>query len=288
MGLAKLHEAGFETVVHEQVAKQSFTFAANDQERADALWELSTDELIDILWCARGGYGATRLLPILQNLTERDGPPRKKLLVGFSDVTVLHEFVRTAGTGPPCTRRCLGLLSLFICTNQWAAVLRAFTATPPEPWSPHRLEFLATPGPPIPRRWSAHMTLWQVLCGTPWQPSAAGKMLFFEDVGETWYRVDRMVTSLLQARRLKEPGSSPAISKTERREHHGAEGWRQSGKIPLRRSTSARRACRDFGNLADKLKIPIASASPSATGQISGHCRWEQLSPHAGWWAAID
>src|SRR2546421_10904197 len=95
-GLQKLHEAGFETVVHEQVARQSFTFAGPDQDRAEALWELATDETIDILWCARGGYGATRLLPLLQDLTKRHGPPRKKLLVGYSDVTVIHEFVRTS------------------------------------------------------------------------------------------------------------------------------------------------------------------------------------------------
>ena len=43
------------------------------------------------------------------------------------------------------------------------------------------------------------LTLWAALCGTPWQPSAAGKILFFEDLSEAWYRIDRMVTQLLQA-----------------------------------------------------------------------------------------
>jgi hypothetical protein len=45
---------------------------------------MASDDRIDILWAARGGYGASRLLPILDQITQARGKPkRKKLLVGF-------------------------------------------------------------------------------------------------------------------------------------------------------------------------------------------------------------
>src|SRR5213078_240138 len=84
IGISRLREAGFETVVHEQCASQCFTFAGSDEDRAAALWEMSTDESIDVIWCARGGYGATRLLPILDELTKKNSPPQRKLLIGYS------------------------------------------------------------------------------------------------------------------------------------------------------------------------------------------------------------
>ncbi|HEV8377581.1 MAG TPA: LD-carboxypeptidase, partial [Tepidisphaeraceae bacterium] len=203
MGLQCLHDAGFATVVHEQCSQQSFTFAGTDEERAEAIWEFATDHSIDILWCARGGYGATRLLPLLHDLTQRHGPPRKKLLIGYSDVTVLHEFVRTHwswSTLHAVMPAAHGFNHL--PPDQWAATVRAIRRDPiPEPWSPHRIEFLANP-PTTPIEAplvGGTLTLWAALCGTRDQPSAQNKMLFFEDLGETWYRIDRMVTQLLQA-----------------------------------------------------------------------------------------
>src|SRR4051794_2245356 len=95
-GIDHLRASGFEPVVHAQVPKQHFTFAGPDEERAGAIYEYATDPSIDVLWAARGGYGAGRLLPILDRLTaERGVPPQRKLLVGYSDVTVLHEYART-------------------------------------------------------------------------------------------------------------------------------------------------------------------------------------------------
>jgi len=94
-GINHLRATGFDPVVHAQVPTQHFTFAGRDDERAAAIYEYATDPNVSVLWAARGGYGAGRLLPLLDDLTAQCGaPPRGKLLVGYSDVTVLHEFVR--------------------------------------------------------------------------------------------------------------------------------------------------------------------------------------------------
>jgi muramoyltetrapeptide carboxypeptidase len=273
IGLQKLHDAGFQTVVHEQCSKQSFTFAGTDEERAQALWEFATQDTIDILWCARGGYGATRLLPLLHDLTNRHGPPRKKLLIGYSDVTVLHEFVRAHwnwSTLHAVMPAAYGFNHLE--ADQWAATLRAIHHDPvPEPWSPHRLEFLTNaPTSPIEAPIiGGTLTLWAALCGTADQPSAQNKMLFFEDLAETWYRIDRMVTQLLHAGAFD--GARAIILgdfKDCNDENSLVRKDRDSDeKIPLRRIYSQRECMEQtFGHLASRLNIPIALGVPVGHG----------------------
>jgi muramoyltetrapeptide carboxypeptidase len=273
MGIQLLQDAGFQTLVHENCSKQSFTFAGADQERAQALWDLAIDDSIDILWCARGGYGATRLLPILHDLTNRHRPPKKKLLIGYSDVTVLHEFFRAHWNWSTLHAVMPAAHGFLQCPpQQWAATISAIRHQPNiEPWSPHRLEFIANPpSTPIEAPLiGGTLTLWAALCGTPHQPSAQNKILFFEDLAETWYRIDRMVTQLLQAGAFD--GARAIVlgdfkdcndeNTLVRKAHDSNE------KIPLRRVYSQRECMQEtFGHLANKLNIPIALSLPVGHG----------------------
>ena len=76
-GTNYLLELGFDLRVHDQVRRQHFTFAGSDEDRAGALVEYAFDPEIDIVWCARGGYGATRLLPLLDEMTKGKPKPAK-------------------------------------------------------------------------------------------------------------------------------------------------------------------------------------------------------------------
>ena len=200
-GVEILRREGLAVHVHEQCAEQHFTFAGTDRQRCDALLELAYAPDIDVIWCARGGYGATRLLPML-DVTRARGVPPRKLFVGYSDVTALHEYVRTRwgwltlhADMPSSTTFGLG------DPLHWQSTLTLVMAhAPPTPWLPP-LQFITAPpsdpieGPLI----GGTLTLWACLAGTPYAPDAYGKMLFFEDVGERWYRIDRMVTQLRQS-----------------------------------------------------------------------------------------
>ena len=94
-GVEHLREFGFDPRIEAQVTTEHFLFPGTDAARAEAIHRLALDPSVDVLWAARGGYGAGRLLPLLEKLTSERGAPRqKKLLVGYSDVTLLHEFVR--------------------------------------------------------------------------------------------------------------------------------------------------------------------------------------------------
>ena len=71
--------------------------AGDDARRLGELTAALSDPDVRAVFCARGGYGATRLLARLA-ATGPPGPP--KLLVGFSDITSLHLWLQTLGRSP--------------------------------------------------------------------------------------------------------------------------------------------------------------------------------------------
>jgi muramoyltetrapeptide carboxypeptidase len=273
-GVNHLRASGFDPIVHAQVPAQHFTFAGRDDERAAAIYEYATDPTISVLWAARGGYGAGRLLPLLDDLTARHGaPPPGKLLVGYSDVTVLHEFVRQRW-GWSTLHAPMPAASNFstLDAREYAAIVAYVRGHRADaPWAHALLSWLTEP----PRATitgdliGGNLALWQTLAGTPYQPSCAGKILFFEDLGEAYYRIDRMVVQIEQSGMLD--GATAIVlgdfcdCKDEDNQcWANAEG---TAKKSLRRTYDQREAFDEiFGRVGRKLSIPIACGLPVGHG----------------------
>jgi len=93
-GLAVLSSLGLRPHARADLAARSGYLAGDDARRIDEWREAVADPEATAIFCARGGYGASRLLPAI------DPAPllaRPKLLVGFSDVSVLHAVLNRAG-----------------------------------------------------------------------------------------------------------------------------------------------------------------------------------------------
>src|SRR5690348_12051998 len=80
LGVEKIREAGFSVKVHPQCKSRHFLYAGRDDERAKVFYDSAIDSASSVIWCARGGYGANRLLPWLERMTAERGIPEKKLL----------------------------------------------------------------------------------------------------------------------------------------------------------------------------------------------------------------
>ena len=52
------------------------------------IFDLACADRFDILWAARGGYGASRLLPLLDKLMRERGVPKQKKLLVVEGLTV--------------------------------------------------------------------------------------------------------------------------------------------------------------------------------------------------------
>ncbi|WP_428938248.1 S66 peptidase family protein [Fontivita pretiosa] len=277
--------ADFVVHLHPQCAQQHFIWAGTDQDRAAAFWQYANDPDIDVIWSARGGYGATRILPLLEQLTQTHSPPPPKLLVGYSDVTVLHEFVRRRWRWHTLHAPMLASNLRALKPEEWHAILGLVRRQrPPIPWDSTQLRFLTSP-PPQPIRGEligGNLSLWTALAGTPWQPDAHGKLLFFEDLSERPYRIDRMVTQIAQARMLDgvagiilgdftdcqdENVTVLALPPDQAARARLQADWSAGLRVPLRPVYSPDEALKQiFGTVGSKLGIPVAAGLPVGHG----------------------
>ena len=147
---------------------------------------------------ARGGYGALRLLHGPKPLSVAEVAANPKILVGYSDATVLHEVWRRAGVpsihGPMCTQ--LG--------EDGAALERLrtllFANRRPEPvvWTPLKPPG-AQGGKAEGELRGGNLAVLASLCGTSLQPRFDGAIALLEDLNEPPYRLDRLVTQMILA-----------------------------------------------------------------------------------------
>ncbi|MFM7322730.1 MAG: LD-carboxypeptidase, partial [Armatimonadota bacterium] len=178
--------------------------AGTDARRADDLNGLLADPGVDLVLCARGGYGAARLLDRIDYAAIRRDP---KPLVGYSDITALNLAVlaragvvsysgimATAGDGFG-----EGTLDPRSAASFWSAVTGGIDAvqTPPDGRAP--LVVRAAPNGDTHLR--GHLlpvclTLLESLASTPYAPIPDGALLLVEDVHEPLYAVDRAFTQL--------------------------------------------------------------------------------------------
>lgn len=299
MGIERLRAIGLNIRVLDQVSAQHFTFAGTDEQRAAAFLELMYADDIDILWCARGGYGATRLLPLLSHWTRghrgarlgRAYPdpqvypllapyfrrPRTvdpKLLVGYSDVTALHHFARTRWRWPTLHAPMPGEFHADKVQQRHLDALLAFLKRrkPRDCWSDEPLEFIGSP----PKRpvegevIGGNLTLWACLCGTPFQPICKDRILFFEDIGEAWYRIDRMVHQMLQAgifNGVRGVLLGDFTDCNDEKQMVRASPADPAKKQPLRPTYDQRQALSEiFGWVGRQLGIPVAVGLPVGHG----------------------
>ena len=85
--IVNLETLGFKVVYSEKILLQNGYFSGTDEERAEDLMNMFKRNDVKGIVCARGGYGCTRILPLLDYDVIKDNP---KVLIGYSDVTALH------------------------------------------------------------------------------------------------------------------------------------------------------------------------------------------------------
>lgn len=163
--------------------------AGPDEARISQLNEALRDPEARAVVMARGGYGLTRILPFIdpELLRTADKP-----IVGFSDGTALLAAAARAGIasvhGPVVTQ-----LPRLPPADQ-----QAFWGILERPGPGLLLDQLEAPVPgrvqgPL---FGGNLEVFSRLLGTPFLPELDGAVLFFEDIGERPYRVDRLLTHL--------------------------------------------------------------------------------------------
>lgn len=200
-GVALLESWGLHVRLGEHVLDTDPVFpflAGSDEDRVRDLGRAWCDTDVAAVLVARGGAGVTRLLDRLDWPAWRAAGPR--LLVGFSDVTALHEAVATH----------LGLVSLFGPMPATSALgehppdtltAQHLHATLFEPDTVRALVEDAVREVPGQARGvlvGGTLSLLAGSVGTAESRPARGGIVLLEDVGEPSFRLDNRLTQLLR------------------------------------------------------------------------------------------
>jgi muramoyltetrapeptide carboxypeptidase len=204
--IKNLNQLGFETTYSEKILLQSGYFAGSDKDRAEDLMEKFSDKSVKGIVCARGGYGCSRILQMLDYNIIRSNP---KVLIGYSDITaLLYGIYQKSGLisfhGPVGT-------STFndYSVNNFKKVLINPERTSLFPNSTNGDDENAygvtsiLKGKAKGRLVGGNLAIMVSLIGTEFDVDYSKKIIFIEEIGEEPYRIDRMLTQMIQSGKFK-------------------------------------------------------------------------------------
>ncbi|AFH50325.1 Muramoyltetrapeptide carboxypeptidase [Ignavibacterium album JCM 16511] len=271
-----LSDLGFQVTFSERLTLQNGYFSGTDQQRADDLMDMFEREDVDAIMCVRGGYGCARILPLLDYSIIKKHP---KILIGYSDVTaLLYGIFRKTGLitfhGPVAT----STFNDFSVDNFKSVLMdkspnkKILNANPSSDENIYGVRTLVK-GIANGRLVGGNLSIMVSLIGTKYDVDYANKIIFIEEIDEEPYRIDRMLTQLIQADKFKNASGvmMGIFSKCEPKEKDASFSKsfslmevltdRFSGmKIPVIYGMS-------FGHVKDKFTIPFGALAELDTNE---------------------
>ena len=189
---------GYEVQLGDSVYLKDGPFAGTPQQRANDINQMFSDPNIDAIFCARGGYGANRVLPLLDYDLIQSKP---KIFMGYSDITAfLTSITQKTGLvtfhGPMLStfKNKLVPYNLDTLVNVLSGK-EDIRIVEPNELKPTILKSGKAIGP----LWGGNMCLLVNRLGTKNQLNTDGVILFIEDVDENLYAFDRMLFHMKEA-----------------------------------------------------------------------------------------
>lgn len=216
-GVSVLRSLGHDVHIDPSALSSVERFAGDDATRLLAI-ERACDSACDVAMISRGGYGLTRLLPQLNYSKIKKAIRRGTRFVGFSDFTafqlsVLARTHEVTWSGPSVMDDLaldqpddimLGCLEDLLSSQAegagWAlkkSALQSFTSES----QPKAAQATVLAKDAV--LWGGNLSVLSSMIGTPYFPDIKGGVLFLEDTAEHPYKIERMLTQLMNAGVLK-------------------------------------------------------------------------------------
>lgn len=198
-GKSFFENRGYKIKIYPQTRRKLGYLAGDDKWRARALNDAFADDRVDAVICARGGYGAVRLLPYIDFDLIRKNP---KIFIGYSDITILLlsifkkcNFVTFHG---PMFAIEFGKKVRFYTGNMFfnmvSSLRRETRINIPAGYKTNVISGGVASG----RIVGGNLCLMTKLIGTGLLPSFKDRIVFFEDTEEEPYRIDGYLSQLFQ------------------------------------------------------------------------------------------
>ena len=213
LALERLACAGFKVDNPAITKRQYLRFAGTDSQRASDLQNIATGAIKapKLLLGVRGGYGAVRILPMVDWSTlGRIMKERGTILAGFSDVTAIQ--CALLAKGGMSSLAAPMLYSEFGKIKPDEVSCRQFVAALTNPNLTINIDDASLTSPNLPSIltnsepktltgtiWGGNISVVSALAGSNYLPRIDGGIVFLEDVGEQAYRIERMLYDLYLA-----------------------------------------------------------------------------------------
>ncbi|MAU72263.1 MAG: LD-carboxypeptidase [Pseudozobellia sp.] len=184
-------------------------FSNTDEERAKDLNEMFANDKIDAILCARGGYGCTRIMSKIDYNNIKNNP---KVLIGFSDVTaLLNGIYKETGLvtfhGPVGSTLddsySIEYLKNVVMKAKNKLLIENVDLDAKKKIDPEYERYTITSGTAHGKIVGGSLTLINALIGTPHELDFTNAIVCIEDVEEAPYRIDRMLTQLIEGKTFK-------------------------------------------------------------------------------------
>jgi muramoyltetrapeptide carboxypeptidase len=201
--VTQMRSWGFNVVIGKTVGARDFTFGGTDEERLQDFQQMLDDPNIHAIMCARGGYGAVRIVDQLDFRGYRSAP---KWIIGFSDITILHCHINSNfKIATIHSKMCNSFPSDWsqaepIQVETINSIQQALTG--------EKMKYQAIynagnrTGTAIGELIGGNLRCIENLAGSKSEIETAGKILFLEDTGEALYSIDRMFYNLKRSNKL--------------------------------------------------------------------------------------
>ncbi len=192
-GLEIIKDMGFKVRVPEDIHAKKRYLAGNDSLRAKVITDFFVDTKVKAIMCARGGFGAIRILDYLDWQAIEKNP---KLFIGFSDITALLVSLANLSQmkvihGPNIT----SLAEADEETKDSLYELLIHGSTGMRVNTPVIINKGLCGG----RLLGGNLATMNHLVGTKYQVEFKDSIFFLEDTGEPPYKIDRMLTQMKMA-----------------------------------------------------------------------------------------
>ncbi|TDE31990.1 LD-carboxypeptidase [Flavobacterium ranwuense] len=184
-----LHSWGLEVVIGSTIGLDKDQLAGTDEQRAADFQQQLDNPNIKAIWCVKGGYGTVRMIDLLDFSTFKQNP---KWIVGFSDVTVLHNHLNTMGfksihgimpiSAPRATPEAIETMRIALFGERLSYDIDPF--------------LMNRHGKASGELVGGNLSILYSLFGSPSAIDCTDKILFLEDLDEYLYHIDRMMMNL--------------------------------------------------------------------------------------------
>ncbi|ULC59841.1 LD-carboxypeptidase [Flaviramulus sp. BrNp1-15] len=186
---------GLEVVIGNHVFNKENHFAGSDDERCEDFQKALDNPQISAIWCARGGYGTVRILDKLDYSKFKQNP---KWLIGYSDITALHNQMHNEGIESIHAMMCTSLQDDMATIKETVSTFKDAIFGKSLNYTLEGSKYNKT-GNATGKLVGGNLTMLHTMLGSKTSIDVSEKILFIEEIGEYKYHIDRMLQSLKRA-----------------------------------------------------------------------------------------